>query len=58
MDIAYTIETSSFAHKQLLMEISPHFRDLFSRTSVVFLLHYLLHITYAFRYRRMQQWKP
>ena len=37
MDIAYTIETSSFAHKQLLMEISPHFRDLFSRTSVVFL---------------------
>ena len=46
-----TIETSSFAHKQSLREISSHFRDLFSRTTLIFLLRYLLYITYASRYR-------
>ena len=46
-----TIETSSFAQKQLPMEISPHFRDLFLRTTLVFLLPYFLYITYASRYR-------
>ena len=46
-----TIETSSFAHKQSLREISSHFRDLFSRTTLIFLLRSLLYITYASRYR-------
>ena len=40
------------------MEIGPRFRDLFSRTTIVFLLNYLLYITYVSRYRWMQQWKP
>ena len=50
--------TSGFAYKRLPMEISPHFGDLLSRTTLVFLLPYFLYITYASRYRRMQQWKP
>ena len=53
-----TIETSSFAHKQSLREISSHFRGLFLRVTVVFLLNYLLYITNAARYRRMQKRRP
>ena len=53
-----TIETSSFAHKQSLREISSHFRGLFLRTTLVFLYDYFLYVNYASRYRWMQQWKP
>ena len=35
----------------LNIKISPHFRDLFLRTTLIFLLRYLLYITYASRYR-------
>ena len=51
-------ETSSFAHKQSLREISSHFRGLFLRTTLVFLLDYFLYVNYASRYQWMQQWKP
>ena len=44
-------ETSSFAHKQSLREISSHFRGLFLRTTLVFLLDYFLYVNYASRYR-------
>ena len=40
-------ETSSFAHKQSLREISSHFRGLFLRTTPVFLLDYFLYANYA-----------
>ena len=46
-----TTETSSFAHKQSLREISSHFRGLFLRTTLVFLLDYFLYVNYASRYR-------
>ena len=44
-------ETSSFAHKQSLREISSHFRGLFLRTTLVFLYDYFLYVNYASRYR-------
>ena len=41
------IKTSSFAHKLSPMKISPYFRDLFLRTTLVFSLDYFLYVTYV-----------
>ena len=52
MDSHVKVNKSSLHYlKQAAMEIGPHFRDLFSRTTIVFLLNYLLYITYVSRCR-------
>ena len=54
MDSHVKVNKSSLHYlKQALniMEIGPRFRDLFSRTTIVFILNYLLYITYVSRYR-------
>ena len=51
MDTLEVFKTSSFKHKLSPIKTSPHFRDLFLRTTLIFLLRYLLYITYASRYR-------
>ena len=51
LELPTLIKTSSFAHKLSPMGISTHFRGLFSRTTLIFLLRYLFYITYASSYR-------